>query len=389
MVTGFEDVVIAGVAETKLGKLPGRFPVDLQAEAVLLALEDAGLERERLDGLVNLDPYVVPESMFAQTVAEYLGVSLKMVQTVDVGGTVSSMRMLQTAAWAIATGECEAVVCVSGENTLTARQSGRGLQMHNRMAGHDWEEPIGVRGMVIPYALLAQKYFDIYGDATEALAEIALTARRHALLHENALMRKPLTREAYFASRMISTPLRLNDCSLVSDGAGAVLLTSKRLTKELKLKKAQVTVSGLGVEFTHASVVRMPEITGLGARLVVERAMRQAGVGIKDIDVAMIHDAFTISVLIGLEATGLCPVGQGRQYILSEGIGLDSPLPVNTHGGLLSHAHIGGITLMVEAVRQLWGECGPRQVKDAKRVLVSGNGGIFSVCGALVLERIS
>lgn len=389
MISGFEEVVIAGVAETKLGKLPGRFPTDLQAEAVLLALENAGLERERLDGLVNLDPYVVPESMFAQTVAEYLGLKLKMVQTVDVGGTVSSMRMLQNAAWAISTGECEAVVCVSGENTLTARQHGHSLQMHNRMAGHDWEEPIGVRGMVIPYALLAQKYFDLYGDATEALAEIALTARRFALLHDNAHMRKPLDRETYFASRMISTPLRLNDCSLISDGAGAVLLVSRRLSRELQLKNPPVTVTGLGVEFTHASVVRMPEITELGARSAVERALRQAGIGIKEIDVAMIHDAFTISVLIGLEATGLCPVGQGTEYILSEGIGLDSPLPVNTHGGLLSHGHIGGITNLVEAVRQLWGEAGKRQIKNARHALVSGNGGVFSVCGAMVLERLN
>ena len=131
----------------------------------------------------------------------------------------------------------------------------------------------------------------------------------------------------------------------------------------------------------------MPEIHELGIRRAGERALAQAHLRLADIDVAEIHDAFTISVLIALEALGFCPEGQGQRYILDEGIGLNSRCPINTHGGLLSHAHIGGITHIIEAVRQLRGEAGARQVHDAKRALVSGNGGIFSVCGAMTLER--
>jgi len=383
-----DGVVIVGIGETAVGKLPGRTATDFQAEAVLLALEDAGIDKSLVDGFINLDPYTIPESMFALTVAEYLGIRPQFIETVDVGGTVTAMYMIQHACWALEQGRCSVVVCTFGENALSGRNSGlQGLQMDNRMAATDWEEPVGIRGMVIPYALLAQEYHHLYGDATEALGTIAVKTREHALLNPNAQMKKAFNLEQYYESRMIATPLRLFDCSLVSDGAGALVLTTRKFAEQLEKRRPMVNVSSIASRFTHASLTRMPEITEIAMKEAAQEALSRAGITIDDVDVAEIHDAFTISVLLTLEALGFCGEGEGKEYVLKQGIGLNSPCPVNTHGGLLSQAHIGGMLHVVEAVRQLRGDAGKRQVKGAKRAVVSGNGGVFSVCGVMVLER--
>jgi acetyl-CoA acetyltransferase len=383
-----DDAVVVGIGETDVGKLPGRTSTDLQAEAVIKALKDAGIDKSSVDGFINLDPYTTPESMFSLTVSEYLGIQPHYVETVDVGGTVTAMYMIQHAISALQQELCSVIVCTYGENSLTVRSSGlQGLQMENRMAATDWEEPVGVRGMVVPYGLLAQEYYHMYGDSTKALGEIAVTTRKHALFNPNAQMKKTMDMESYYESRTIATPLRLFDCSLVSDGAGALVLTTRKQANEFEISHPMVNVSGMASRFTHASLTRMPRIRDLGMKEAANEAMSRAGVTIEDIDVAEIHDAFTISVLLTLEALGFCEEGKGSNYILNQGIGFDSPCPINTHGGLLSQAHIGGMLHVIEAIRQLRGDCGERQVQSAQRALVSGNGGVFSVCGIMVLER--
>jgi len=380
-----DDVVIIGMGETPVGKLPGLQSVQIQAWAVQQALADCGLRTTDVDGLINLDPYAQPSSMFSTTLAEYLGLQPTFVSTVDVGGTVTAMTMLQQAVWAISSGYCETAVCVYGENTLTGRPKGvQGLVMNNLLGGEEWEEPFGVQGMVVPYALVAQRYLHQYGASTADLGEAAVIMRRHALLNDNAQMKKPMTLADHAASRTISTPLRLFDCSLVSDGGGALVLTSRDRAR--KLGARMVGIRSIAMKATHNSVAQMPDIEQFGMADAGRDAFQSAGMGPGDFDIAMLHDAFTISVLVTLEALGFCGPGRAGDYLRSGAASLGGHCPLNTHGGLLSQAHIGGMLHITEAVRQLRGEGGRRQVENARRAVVSGNGGVFSVCGVMVME---
>jgi acetyl-CoA acetyltransferase len=380
-----DEVVIIGIGETRIGKLPGLQPVQIQAWAVQEALADCGLRTTDVDGVINLDPYAIPNSMFSTTLAEYLGAKPSFESTVDVGGTVTGMTMLQQAVWAIESRHCEVAVCVYGENTLTGRPQGvQGLMMHNLMGGEEWEEPFGVQGMVVPYALVAQRYFHRYGAGEADLAAVAVNTRAHALLNDNAQMKKPMSLEDHAASRMIATPLRLFDCSLVSDGGGAVVLASRERARALGARA--VRISSMAMRATHNSVAQLPDIEAFGMADAGRRAFAAAGCGPDDCDVALLHDAFTISVLVTLEALGFCAPGAGGDYVRSGAAALGGKCPVNPHGGLLSQAHIGGMLHITEAVRQLRGQAGSRQVPGARRAVVSGNGGVFSVCGVMVLE---
>jgi len=380
------EAVIVGMGETPVGKLPGRSAVEIQSMAAHSALASAGLTINDIDGLINLGPYSIPHSMFSTTLAEYMGVRPTFCSTVDVGGTVTGMTMLQQAVWAIDAGHCRTVVCVYGENALTGRPPGsHGFLLKNLLGGEEWEEPFGLQGMVLPYAIVAQRYFHQY-NATEAdLGAVAVTSRQHALLNENAMMSKPMTLEDHRNSRMISSPLRLLDCSLVADGGGAIVLT--RADNARRLGVPTVRIRAMAMKSTHNTIAQIPEIEDFGFYSAGRDAFESAGVGPKDMDIALLHDAFTISVLVTLEALGFCPPGDAGAWARSGAIDLGGECPVNTHGGLLSQAHIGGMLHLVEATRQLRGEAGRRQVKDANLALVSGNGGVFSVCGVMILER--
>jgi acetyl-CoA acetyltransferase len=381
-----EDVVIIGIGDTPVGRLLGMGPVQIQALAVRAAVKDCGQPLSSLDGIINLDPYAIPNSMFSTTLAEYLGVKPSFVSTIDVGGTVSGMTMLQQAVWAIGSGYCEMAVCVYGENTLTGRPKDvQGLYMKNLLGGEEWEEPFGLQGMVIPYALVAERYLHDYNASVEDLGAVAVNTRRHALLNDNAQMKKPITIDDYRASRMISSPLRLLDCSLVSDGGGALVLTTRERARRLGARA--IRIRSMAMRATHNSAAQLPDIEAFGMKDAAQRAFEAAGVGPEDLDFAELHDAFTISVLVTLDAIGLSPPGGAGAFVRSGAATLGGKCPVNTHGGLLSQAHIGGMLHITEAVRQLRGEAGNRQVPGARIAAVSGNGGIFSVCGVMILER--
>ena len=382
-----DEAVIIGMGETPVGKLPGMNSVQIQALAVHNALQSCGLSISDIDGLVNLDPYGVPNSMFSTTVSEYLGIKPSFCITIDVGGTVTGMSMLQQAIWAIGSGHCRTVVCVFGENALTGRPQGaHGFQLRNLLGGEEWEEPFGVQGMVTPYALVAQRYFHEYGANEADLGAVAVTTRQHALLNDNAMMKKPITLEDHRASRMICSPLRLLDCSLVADGGGAIVLTSPANARRLGAK--MVRMKSMAMRMTHNSVAMLPDIKDLGMGAAGHDAFESAGVGPADMDMAQLHDAFTISVLVTLDALGFSKPGEAGAYVRSGATSPGGKCPVNTHGGLLSQAHIGGMLHLVEAVRQLRGEADRRQVKNARLALVSGNGGIFSICGVTILEKV-
>ena len=352
-----QEVVIVGAGETRVGKLPGMESVQIQAWAVQEAAADCGLRVPEIDGLINLDPYAIPNSMFSSTLSEYLGLKPRFLSTVDVGGTVTAMTMLQQAVWAIESGHCEVAACVYGENTLTGRPPGaQGLALRNLLGGEEWEEPFGLHGMVTPYALL----------------------------NDNAQMRKPMSMEDYLASRMIATPLRLFDCSQVSDGGGALILMSRERARARGLKA--VSIRSMAMQSTHNSVAQTPDLQELGMAAAGRDAFAAAGIGPDDAQVALLHDAFTISVLITLEALGFTGPGQAGHYLRAGHASLGGRCPLNPHGGLLSQAHIGGMLHVTEAVHQLRGTAGRRQVPGARRAVVSGNGGVFSVCGVMVME---
>jgi acetyl-CoA acetyltransferase len=385
--TASDGAVIVGIGETELGKLPGWSSVEIQAEATLRALEDAGLTLAEVDGLINLDPYTEPNSMFGVTLADYLGLQPSFVATIDVGGTVTAMMMLQQAAWAIAAGHCTTVVCVFGENMRTGRPPGvSGLLMRNLLGSEEWEDPFGSQGMVIPYALLASRFMAETGATQEDLGAVALSTRAHAVRNPSAQMRTPLTMDDYLSSPMISSPLRRLDCSLVSDGGGAVVLT--RASEADPARHRPVRIAGLGMRTTHNGLVGIPDLDQLGMRAAGQAAFAAAGLSCEDVDFLLLHDAFTVSVLIQLEALGFCPTGGSGSLVRSGATGPGGRLPVNPHGGLLSQAHVGGMLHVTEAVRQLRGEAGDRQVEGARHALVSGNGGVFSVCGVMLLEGV-
>ena len=380
-----DQVVIVGAGETKVGKLPGMQSVHIQAWAVQQALVDCGLRVSDLDGLINLDPYAVPHSMFSSTLSEYLGLKPKFLSTLDVGGTVTGMTMLQQAVWAIEAGHCEVVACVYGENALTARApEQRGLAMQNLMGGQEWEEPFGVHGMVTPYALVAQRYLHQYGATVDDFGEVSVLTRRHALNNENAQMKKPMTLEDHRASKMISSPLRLLDCSLVSDGGGAVILTTR--SRAQRIGQPFVSIKSMAMRATHSSIAQLPDLEDFGMREAGRDAFEAAGEGPEAMQVALLHDAFSVSVLITLEALGFCQPGQGGNYLRAGHASMAGSCPLNPHGGLLSQAHIGGMLHLTEAVQQLRGRAGRRQIEGARRAVVSGNGGVFSVCGVMVFE---
>ncbi|RYG87214.1 MAG: thiolase family protein, partial [Alphaproteobacteria bacterium] len=250
-----------------------------------------------------------------------------------------------------------------------------------------YERPFGP---LIPamYALAANRHMHEYGTTPEQLAEVAVTMRRHAGLNPNAQARDPITIDDVLNSKMIATPLHMLDCSLVSDGGGALVVSRADAARDMRRRPVELLGAGEGHLNEH--IHQAPSLTTTGARISGARAFDMAGLTPREMDFAMLYDCFTITALLQLEDLGFCKAGEGGPFVANGGIGLGGRLPVNTHGGLLSHGHPGrpgGIFHIIEAVRQLRGECGDRQVEAASLGLVHGNGGILSTHSTLILGR--
>ena len=383
-----EGAVIVGIGETKIGKHPGRNAVDLQCEAVRKALADARIDKARVDGVYALGSYIQPAQLHGLSVIEYLGLTPRLAEVVDVGGTVAFIAMIQNAMAAIDAGRLEMAVCVYGDNAATHRPPGtHGYVARMTTGAEEFEETFG-SSIVVSYALLARRYLDLNGlEPEEAFAPIALTMRRHAMLNENAAYREPITLEDYRASPWIAEPFRRLDCSPVVDGAGAFVIVSRRVARGLGLDAPPVSYLGAGSQATHKIVSLTPDIPELGMAEAGRRAFAEAGLCQDDVDLLTVHDGFTASISITVEALGFCGPGECGRFAAEGGIGFDGALPVNPHGGLLSQGHVGGMLHVLEAVRQLRGDAGPRQVKDAEVAAISGNGNIFSICGAMLLGK--
>ncbi len=361
---------VVGVAESDLGEVgPGLTPLDLIGQAALRALDDAGLEKGDVDGLFSASAYY---HMPTLSVGEYLGIRPRYADATNVGGSSFVSHLLHAAA-AVEAGLCEVALIAYGS---TQRSGGGRL-----VSGSEplpYEAPYRPRYPVSMYALAASRHMHQYGTTREQLAEVAVAARRWAKLNPRAFMRGDLTVEDVLASRMVSSPLSVRDCCLVTDGGGAAILTSAERAKDLR--KMPIYLLGAGEAHWHHNISQMPDLTVTAAAESGPRAYSVAGVGPEDVDVAMLYDAFTINTVLFLEDLGFCAKGEGGAFVSEGRIAPDGELAVNTSGGGLSYNHPGmyGLLLVVEAVRQLRNECGERQVEGANVALVHGNGGVLS-----------
>lgn len=382
-------VAIAGLGETKIGKHARKTSDYLAAEASLKAIEDAGLKKEDIDGVLTAGSFegeYSAQSAHSAIFSEYMQIRPRYTAMMRVGGATMT-ALVEHAAAAIVSGVCHTVLIAAGDNRATGFSREKVLGVMSAIGHPEFENPYGP---TIPalYAMVAQRHMHEYGTTSEQLAAIAKAMRKHASLNENAVAREPITVEDVLSSRMVARPLHLLDCCFLSDGGGAVVVTSAERARDLK--KPPVYLWGAGEGCTHEHLSQAPNLTSFGSTVSGENAFRMAQLTPRDIDVAELYDCFTITVLIELEDLGFCPKGEGGPFVEEGRIELGGQLPVNTHGGLLSQSQVGraaSLFHVMEAVRQLRGEAGARQVPGARFALAHGNGGILSTHCTLIFGR--
>lgn len=373
------QIAIVGVGETRVGSLPGWSSLQLHAEATRLALEDAGLNLADIDGVMTADSRLDGFLMHSAAFAEYLGIVPRFSAMTGLGGA-AHCAAVNHAATAILAGLANTVLVASGDNLLTGMSRGKAVEhLAQRGAGHpEFENPYGPPIPAL-YALIASRYMHLYGAKPEHLAEVAVAMREHASRNPNAQWRDPITVEDVLKSKLIATPLHLLDCSSIADGGGALIIT--RADRVPASTNRPVYILGVGEGHTGEHVSVMPDLTTTAAKISGQNAFAMAGLHPADVDVAMLYDSFTIAVLLQLEDLGFCGKGEAGLFVSEGRLRLGGSLPTNTHGGCLSHGHPGkpgGMFHLIEAVHQLRGEAGPRQVENAKIALVHGSGGALA-----------
>lgn len=382
--------VIVGVADVPLadGKVPkGSSVLGLQAQAASAALADAGLTFEAVDGLFTTAGWGIPGVglMAPTTVAEYLGIRPKIFDSTSVGGASFEAHAAH-AALAIERGYCDVALITFSSMQRTARSRSMGGRPGE--FAMQYEVPYGLLNPAGAYALAASRYMYEFHATPEELAMVAVATREWARLNPAATKRDPLTVEEVLSSPLVSDPLHVLDCCLVTDGAGAVVITSIAHAAATASGKKPVAIIGYGEASTHNVISQMPDLTWTAAADSGRRALAQAGLSLAEIDVAELYDSFTITVLLTLEALGFCKRGEAAGFVASGATAPHGELPTNTSGGGLSCLHPGmyGIFLLIEATRQLRGECGDRQVSGARTALVNGTGGTLSNTATCILS---
>jgi len=368
---------IVGVAESDLGQVAdGMSPMDLCAQGITRALADCGLTLKDVDGLFCA---MTQQRMSIVSLIEYLGITPKFIGSSMTGGSSFEFHVAQAAA-AIDAGLCNVAVIAYGS---TQRSVGR--KQSSAREVNPYETPFKPFLPTTAYALAASRHMHQFGTTREQLAEVAVAARKWAQLNPVAWEKKPLTVEDVLKSRMISYPFTVRDCCLVTDGGGAIIMTSAARAKSLK--KPPTYVLGCGHGVTHMNISSMPDLTVTGAKAAGEAAYKMAKLGAKDIDVVELYDAFTINTILFLEDLGFCRKGEGGPFVSGGNIAPGGKLPVNTAGGGLSYCHPGmyGLLILIEGVRQLRGECGERQAKKHDTAMVHGNGGVLSAQASVIL----
>lgn len=382
MASSKEKYCIVGIGESALGQVPHSTSMGLTVQAAVCALADAGLTSQEIEGCLSKPPYQEPTFLFTDALAATLGLRLRYGHDLHVGGCTPILA-LADAVRAIAAGCCHTVLVAFGENWSSYNKTPQATHGKLHWGYEDWEEPFGLVGPPAGYALAARRHMYRYGTKAEQFGAIAVTQRQHALLTDNAQMHRPLTLEEYLHAPWIVEPFRLPDCSLVSDYGGAFIVTTAERAADLRQKP--VAILGYGESHPHRYLMQEDDITRCGAVESGPGALAMADVTVSDVNFAELYDSFTYTVLVQLEDYGFCAKGEGGAFVEDGRIALGGELPVNTHGGLLSQAHADGILHVTEAVKQLRGQAGPRQVANARVGLVSGGAGVLAVHASLLL----
>lgn len=366
---------IAGVGHAGIGFATGFNEMEILVQAAHRAVADAGLTMQDIDGIATASSTA---TMWVMPVIEHLGIKPTFIDSTMLGGS-SFVAHLMPAIYALESGQCNAVLVCYGSTQRTSTLSRAEIGASRRkLDPQPYETPYNPLNPLSSYALAAARHMHQYGTTREQLAEIAVAARKWAQLNPEALMRDPLSIEETLSARMISDPLTVRDCCLVNDGAGAYVLV--RADRAKSLKQRPVYVLGNSTAVWNRQISSMEDLTITAARQSGERAFSMARVKPADIDVVEVYDAFTINTLLFLEDLGFCKKGEGGGFVDKGAIAPGGRLPVNTNGGGLSCVHPGmyGIFILIEAVRQLRGICGARQIEGAELALVHGNGGTLS-----------
>jgi acetyl-CoA acetyltransferase len=373
-----DKACISGIGETPYtrDRNATKSTLRLQLEASLRAIEDAGLTPKDIDGI--LPPF--PRMGSSEQIAASLGIeNLRFAATVQMGGA-SVVASLQLAAMAIAAGVANHILIPAGWNGYSGFRAAQAVAMDvasipGGAIARDFYIPHGLTAPPQWYALIARRHMHEFGTTQEQLGAVAVAMRKHAHLNPNAVMRdKPLTMEKYLGSPVIAGPYRLFDCCLDTDGAAAIVVSSAERARDLRQQAVYISGVAEGHPYPADEITNRKNIFDSGITEAAPIAFAMAGVEPRDIDFAQVYDCFTFEVIQQLEEAGFCKRGEGGSFVECGRIELGGALPVNTHGGLLSEAHVLGASHVVEAVRQLRGQACGREVRDARLGVVTGWG---------------
>ncbi|OZI17154.1 thiolase [Bordetella genomosp. 7] len=373
---------ITGVGQAGLGEAHGYTEMEILVQSAQLAVADAGLTMQDIDGIATAS---VSSTMWAMPVIEHLGIRPTFIDNTMVGGS-SFVAHLMPAILALNSGQCNAVLVCYGstQRTSTINRAEVG-KARRKLDPQPYENPYQPLNPLSSYALAAARHMYQYGTTREQLAEVAVAARKWARLNPEAFMRDALTIDDVLNSRMVSDPLTVRDCCLVTDGAGAYVLVRADRARDMRHKP--VYVLGNSTACWNRQISSMHDLTVTAAQQSGRIAFEMSGLKPADIDVLELYDAFTINTILFLEDLGFCKKGEGGSFVSGGAIAPGGRLPVNTNGGGLSCVHPGmyGIFILIEAVRQLRGNCGERQVANAQTAVVHGNGGTLSSQSTAIL----
>lgn len=380
------SAMITGAAGTGMGEFVGSSCLGLHFEAARSAVSDAGIGLKDVDGVICAYSMTQPHLMLSSWFCEYAGISPTSCFAIQAGGATGA-AMTSVAASLVESGACRNVLVVTGDNRLTGLSRDGAVAALAQVGHPEFERPYGF-SVPAGYGLVAARYLHEFGVTSRDLAHIAVTMRNHAARTEGAHMRKPLTVDDVLASKPIAEPLRLLDCSLISDGAAALVVSRDDVARDAGSKPIRILSSGQA--HTHEHIVAAPSLVDFGCKQSSRQAFEKAGISAKDIDIAQIYDSFTITLLVELESIGFFERGEAGKAAAEGALDLGGKLPCNTHGGLLSHGHsgaAGGMYHVVEAVTQLRHAAGDRQTGEPELAFVHGDGGILSAHCSLVLAR--
>ena len=373
-----DKYAIVGTGHSRIGKVPELSDYGLQLTAIKNALDDAGLKKQDIDGVITHSHLLGAVRVHHQRVSERLGIDTGFGLSVSSGGATSCL-MAQIAIAAIEAGFCKTVLCVHGDKGRTREP--RDL----RELSPDYLREYGMFGATAQHALGMTRHMHEYGTTHDQLGAIAVAFRKHASLNPAAQMREPITLADYHRSRWVVWPFHVLDCCQVSDGAAAFIVTSAERARDLR--QPPVYVMGMGRANNSRGWTYGDHMIELAAKESGAKAFRMAGLTPADIDTAQLYDCYTYIVLATLEDYGFCKKGEGGAFVEGGRLELGGALPTNTSGGMLSEGYVEGMLQIVEAVRQLRGQAEARQVPDAETAIVSGNGGNTVCHSTLILRR--